>query len=95
MATAGRKANQLKEMKGCVNDKGEQTELYLPRKCEYSDRIINSKDKSSVQIMICELDPSGVIDYTKQHIIPISGFVRQKGQGDAALETILKEKGLY
>lgn len=95
MATAGRKANQQKVMKGCTNDKGEQTELYLPRKCDYTDRILNSKDKSSVQLVICELDASGVIDYTKPHIIPISGTVRQKGHGDAAIETVLREKGLY
>jgi small subunit ribosomal protein S21e len=82
-------------MKGCVNDKGDLTDIYLPRKCEYSDRIINSKDKSSVQITICDVDADGRIDLTKPHIIPISGIVRQRGQGDAALETILRERKLY
>ena len=82
-------------MKGCLNDKGEPTDIYLPRKCEYSDRIINSKDRSSVQITICELDTDGRIDLTKSHIIPISGVVRQRGQGDFALETVLREKKLY
>jgi small subunit ribosomal protein S21e len=82
-------------MKGCVNDKGDLTDIYLPRKCEYSDRIINSKDKSSVQITVCDVDADGRIDLTKPHIFAISGIVRQRGQGDAALETILRERKLY
>lgn len=94
MASKARENNQKKEMKGCVNDKGECTDIYLPRKCEYSDRILNSKDKSSVQITICDLDNDGRIDLTKSHIIPISGYVRQRGQGDAAINVILKEKGI-
>lgn len=95
MASKARENNQKREMKGCVNDKGELTDIYLPRKCEYSDRILNSKDKSSVQIMVCELDSEGRIDLTKPHIIPISGYVRQRGQGDAALNIVLQEQGLY
>ena len=96
MATShSKKIDDSNRMKGCVNDKKECTELYLPRKCEYTDRIINPKDKSSVQIVICEVDPSGVIDFTRPHNIPISGAVRQKGYGDIALESVLKGKGLY
>jgi small subunit ribosomal protein S21e len=92
---SGRQANQERKMKGCVNDEHQLTDSYLPRKCEYSDRILTSKDRSSIQLVICEVDENGVIDHAKQHIIPISGFVRQKGNSDYALEVVLKEKGLY
>lgn len=92
---SGRQANQKRAMKGNVNDEHKLTDIYLPRKCEYSDRIITPTDKSSIHLSICEVKPDGTIDLQKSHIIPISGFVRQKGYGDAALESVLKEQNLY
>jgi hypothetical protein len=52
---SGRKANQLKKMHGCVNEEKKLTDIYLPRKCEYSDKVITSKDRSSIQLSICEV----------------------------------------
>jgi small subunit ribosomal protein S21e len=92
---SGRLANQTKLMRGNVNDEKKVTDIYLPRKCEYSDSIITPTDKSSIHLSIAELNADGTIDLTRTHIIPISGTVRQKGNGDYALETVLKEKKLY
>ena len=92
---SGRQANQKRKMKGNLNETNVITDIYLPRKCEYSDRIITPTDKSSIHLSICEVKADGTIDLTKSHIIPISGFVRQKGYGDVALEAVLKEQHLY
>ena len=39
------------------NDKGEIVDLYIPRKCSASNRLIGAKDKSSIQINFCDVDP--------------------------------------
>ena len=35
-------------MLGLMNDKGESVELYVPRKCAYTNRILSAKDKASI-----------------------------------------------
>jgi small subunit ribosomal protein S21e len=37
------------------NDKGELVDLYIPRKCAATNKIIHAKDKSSVQLNIAEV----------------------------------------
>ena len=39
------------------NDQGEIVDLYVPRKCSASNRLIGAKDKSSIQINFCDVDP--------------------------------------
>ena len=43
---------------GTLNDEGVCVDLYLPRKCEYTNKILHSKDRSSVQINVCEVKNS-------------------------------------
>lgn len=89
---AGRQQNLQTKMKGTFNDKHNLTDIYLPRKCDYTDRIITSKDRSSVQITICDFNQDGTIDLSKSNIITLSGYVRFTGQSDIALEKVMKEK---
>jgi small subunit ribosomal protein S21e len=98
---AGRQRASETRMKGCVNFDNKMTDIYLPRKCDYTDRIITSKDHSSIQLSVCDVHPilfqvnaDGTINLAKSNIINISGFVRSTGQGDAALQKILNEKKL-
>jgi hypothetical protein len=42
-------------MKGGLNQEGKLTDIYLPRKCDYTDRVITSKDHSSIQISVCDV----------------------------------------
>jgi small subunit ribosomal protein S21e len=90
----GRKRNQETRMKGNVNVDNKLTDLYLPRKCDYTDRLITPKDTSSVQITVCDVNEDGTINLGKSNIVTISGFVRSVGESDTALEKILKEKSL-
>lgn len=40
------------------NDHGDVVELYVPRKCSSSNRLIGPKDHASVQIDIVDVDPT-------------------------------------
>ncbi|CAL5188044.1 unnamed protein product [Lathyrus oleraceus] len=42
------------------NEEGQITELYIPRKCSATNRLITAKDHASVQINVGHLDESGV-----------------------------------
>jgi hypothetical protein len=42
-------------MRGCINQDNKLTDLYLPRKCDYTDRLITPKDSSSVQLTVCDV----------------------------------------
>lgn len=52
---AGRQRALESKMTGNVNIEKKLTDIYLPRKCDFTDRIITSKDHSSVQISLCDV----------------------------------------
>lgn len=52
---AGRARNLESKMKGTINQDNKLTDIYLPRKCDYTDRIITSKDHSSIQLSIADV----------------------------------------
>ncbi len=69
------------------NDAKEFVDIIVPRKCYATNRILNAKDHASI-----------VITYQgenqKDENICLSGFVRAKGQSDAALNRFFRSKGL-
>lgn len=81
-------------MRGCINQDNKITDLYLPRKCDYTDRLITPKDNSSVQISICEVNADGTINLAKGNIVTICGYVRSLGESDTAIEKVLREKNI-
>nr|BAK02400.1 predicted protein [Hordeum vulgare subsp. vulgare] len=89
--TAGRQSNFETKMKGTINQENKLTDIYLPRKCDYTDRLITSKDHASIQLTIAQLNEDGTVNLAKNDIITISGFVRGTGQGDMALTQLLSE----
>lgn len=91
---AGRQRNLETKMKGIVNDKHKCTDIFLPRKCDYTDRVITSKDYSSVQISICDVKEDGTIDLSKSNLVTLCGYVRGTGQSDTALDKVMREKKL-
>lgn len=52
---AGRIKNLDTKMRGTINQESKLTDIYLPRKCDYTDKIITSKDYSSIQISIADV----------------------------------------
>ena len=74
------------------NSAGEYVDLYIPRKCEATNRLIDCKDTASVQITFNTdgLNVEKKNDVAqKDFTVVLSGFVRSKGNSDAALNKIL------
>mmetsp|Transcript_12157 Transcript_12157/g.22155 ORF Transcript_12157/g.22155 Transcript_12157/m.22155 type:complete len:105 (+) Transcript_12157:49-363(+) len=69
------------------------TELYYPRKCSATNRLIAAKDHASVQINIGHVDQNGT--YTNEYTtFALSGYIRFKARGDEALNRLAAEAGL-
>ena len=68
------------------NDQKEFVDIIVPRKCFATNKILNAKDHASIVVSVPEGD--------KEHIMCLSGFVRAKGQSDAALNRFFRSKGL-
>ena len=72
------------------NQAGDYVDLYIPRKCEATNRLIDCKDTASVQIT---LNTDGLNlekkEDQKNFTVVLSGFIRSKGNSDAALNKIL------
>ena len=73
------------------NSAGEYVDLYIPRKCEATNRLIDCKDTASVQITLNTdgLNLEKQKDDKKNFTVVLSGFVRSRGNSDAALNKIL------
>jgi len=75
------------------NEEGEKVDLYIPRKCSYTNRLITAKDHAAVQINIGHVDLAGV--YIPGEVTPFAlcGFIRKKGAADDALNKLAQAKG--
>eukprot|EP00606_Chrysophyceae_sp_TOSAG23-5_P001213 GSChrysophyteH2.ASY1.ANO1.849.1 assembled CDS len=72
------------------NDEGKNVELYIPRKCSYTNRILAANDFGSVQINVANIDPvTGKHDKTA-NTYALCGFIRGHAEGDEALTELTK-----
>lgn len=57
------------------NEEGENMDLYIPRKCSATNRLITAKDHASVQLNVGHLDEAG--RYTGQFsTFALCGYIR-------------------
>ncbi|KAJ1029036.1 hypothetical protein NDA18_002666 [Ustilago nuda] len=77
------------------NDRGDLVDLYVPRKCAATGRIIEAKDHASVQIAVADVDSNGRMIPGQSTIFPLSGFVRQLGEGDDSLNRLAQKEGRF
>nr|Q9SMI2.1 RecName: Full=Small ribosomal subunit protein eS21; AltName: Full=40S ribosomal protein S21 [Cyanophora paradoxa]CAB57312.1 40S ribosomal protein S21 [Cyanophora paradoxa] len=76
------------------NDEGKIVDLYIPRKCSATNRLISATDHAAVQINVGHVDPNSGLytgDYTT---FALCGFVRSMGESDAALNRLCVKHGL-
>ncbi|XP_031102555.1 40S ribosomal protein S21 [Ipomoea triloba] len=73
------------------NEEGQNMDLYIPRKCSATNRLITSKDHASVQINVGHLNEHGVYD-GKYTTFALCGFVRAQGDADSALDRLWQKK---
>jgi len=75
------------------NEKGEIVDLYVPRKCSDTNRVISAKDHASVQLNVGHTDANGV--YTGQYTtVAFCGQLRGMGESDVALNRLADEAGI-
>lgn len=77
---------------------GKYVDLYVPRRCFATNRLLDAKDNASIQLTIStegikDLENKKDIENNQLTMI-LSGFVRTKGNSDAALNKFLHQKGL-
>ncbi|EQC28488.1 30S ribosomal protein S21e [Saprolegnia diclina VS20] len=71
------------------NSAGQNIDLYIPRKCSWTNRILAAKDHASVQIAVAQVDANGV--YTGHNdVYALAGYIRNKGEGDHALTELAR-----
>ncbi|XP_042972065.1 40S ribosomal protein S21-2-like [Carya illinoinensis] len=69
------------------NEEGLITELYIPRKCSTTNKLITSMDHASVQINVGHLDENGMYnDHFSTFVL--YGFVRARGDVDSELDRL-------
>lgn len=71
-----------------------QVELYVPRKCSASNRIIKAKDHASVQINIANVDEEGRAIAGSNTTYALSGYIRARGEADDSLNRLAQQDGL-
>ncbi|CBK24904.2 uncharacterized protein [Blastocystis hominis] len=60
------------------NDKGQNVELYIPRRCDWTNRVIDAKDHASVMINVARIDPETGVATGQVDTISLGGYIRSK-----------------
>ena len=76
------------------NESGEIVDVLIPRKCDATNRLIPPHDHASVQFRIAKVNDEGVPIPGEYETVVFSGYLRNLGEADNALNRIATEKGL-
>lgn len=76
------------------NEAGEFVDLYVPRKCSASNRIIGAGDHASIQINIAELDEKTGRMSGSNRTYALCGKIRGMGESDDCLLRLARKDGL-
>ncbi|KAF2444431.1 ribosomal protein S21e, partial [Karstenula rhodostoma CBS 690.94] len=76
------------------NERGELVDLYIPRKCSATNRLIRPDDHGSVQISVANVDGNGRAIPGDNTIFALCGFVRAMGEADDSLNRLAQQSGL-
>ncbi|KAM4623169.1 small ribosomal subunit protein eS21 isoform 2-T2 [Discoglossus pictus] len=76
------------------NDAGEFVDLYVPRKCSASNRIIAAKDHASIQLNVAELDKNTGRFGGVFQTYAISGTIRRMGESDDSILRLAKNDSI-
>jgi len=71
------------------NEDGENVDLYIPRKCSWTNRLLTAKDHGSVQVNVANVDPVTGIASKESTTFALSGFVRFHSMSDEALADLV------
>jgi len=71
----------------------EQIELYVPRKCAASNKIIAAKDHAAVQLDIAEVDEQTGRITGKNRTYALCGSIRMMGEADDSIVRLAAKDG--
>jgi len=84
----------LLDIKGCIPAYNQHVDLYCPRKCSASNRIIHAKDHASIQLTLVDVNPqTGVMTDTSK-VYAICGEIRRMGESDDCIARLAKKDGV-
>ena len=72
------------------NEDGVEVDVYVPRKCSWSGRLLKGKDHAAVQINVAQINAEGKMTGSVK-TYTLCGYVRQQGRGDMALREMHNE----
>merc|ERR1711934_1000594 len=75
------------------NEAGKKVDLYIPRKCSATSRLIGAKDHASVQFNIGQVNEDGVFTGAVD-TVALCGFIRSRGEADDAVNRLAIDKGI-
>ncbi len=73
------------------NEAGENVDLYVPRKCNWTNRLVEAKDHSSVQINVANVDPVTGLATGDATPFCLVGYIRMISEGDMALTALVQK----
>ena len=73
------------------NEAGDNVDLYIPRKCSYTNQLIKAKEHASVQINVANVDPVTGIMTGDNKTYCLGGYIRFKCEGDMALTHLVQK----
>merc|ERR1712193_532359 len=77
------------------NEAGEYVDLYIPRKCSASNRIIAAKDHASIQLNIADVDEKTGRMTGSTKTYAICGTIRRMGESDDCINRLAKKRWNY
>ncbi|CAM9542117.1 unnamed protein product [Discosporangium mesarthrocarpum] len=74
------------------NEAGSNVDLYIPRKCSWTNRLLQAKDHAAAQINVGKLDPDTGVFTGESDVYALAGYLRRKGEADEALTCLVAKK---
>ncbi|KAI9266775.1 30S ribosomal protein S21e [Phascolomyces articulosus] len=74
------------------NSEGKLVDLYIPRKCSATNRLITAKDHASVQINVGDVNAEGRLTGSYA-TYAFCGFVRREAESDDSLNRLATDDG--
>ena len=75
-------------------EQGKMVDLYTPRKCSWTHKLLPATDRGCVQINVAALDKNGVYKSNEFDTFVFASKVRSDALADKALAKLSYKKGL-
>ena len=75
-------------------EQGRLVEMYIPRKCSWTHKLLPATERGSVQINVAALDPKTGVYKNEFDTFVFASKVRSDAHADKALSKLAYKKGL-